>query len=100
MHADDGARMRRDGGLDEGGIDVVAAVLDIDEHRGGAAIADGIGGGDERVADGYDLVAGLDAEGKQGKMQSGGAARHSACERRADEGRKFLLEGRDLGSLR
>ena len=44
--------------LDQLGIDVEAVGLDVDEDRHRAAVADRVGRGDERVADGDDLVAG------------------------------------------
>ena len=66
----------------------------------GAAVADRVRGGDERVADRDDLVAGADARSQERQVQRGGAARHRARVRRADGCRELLLEGRDLGPLR
>ena len=45
------------------GIDVERGELDVDEDRRRAAVADGVGGRDERVADRDDLVARPDAAG-------------------------------------
>ncbi len=75
------------------------AGIDVDEHRHGAAVADGVGGGDEGVADGDHLVAGPDADGQQRQMQRGGAVGHGAGVRRADRGGELRLEGRDLRAL-
>ena len=90
---------RADGLLDSQRVDVEAIGLDVDEHRRRAAVADGVGGGDERVADGDDLVAGADADGQQRQVQRGGAVRHGAGVRRADMRGELALEGRDLRPL-
>ena len=74
--------------------------LDVDEHRRRAAVADRVGGGDERVADGDDLVARPDADGQQRQVQRRRAVRDGAGVRRADELGELALERRDLRALR
>ena len=100
VHGQDRPGPRRDRPLDQGGVDVVGPRVDVHEHRAGAAVADGVGGGDERVADRDHLVAGPDAEGEQGQVQRRRAARDGAGVRRADVRGELLLEGRDLRPLR
>ena len=74
--------------------------LDVDEHRRGAAVADGVGGGDEGVADGDDLVARPHADGEQRQVQRRRAVGDGAGVRRADVGRELPLERGDLRTLR
>ena len=57
MHGKDGFRFRRDGVGHQRRIDVAGLLLHVDEDRNGAAIAHRVRGGDERMADGDDLVA-------------------------------------------
>src|SRR6185436_16631056 len=94
------ARLRRQRRRDALRIDVTGRRFDVDEHRRPAAVADGVGGGDERMADRDDLVAGLDADGEQGEMERGRAVRDRGRERRADGGGELALEGGDLRALR
>ena len=61
MHTQDGARARRDGRFDQRRVDIEGRGIDIDEDRHRAAVADGVGGRDEGVADRDDLVAWLDS---------------------------------------
>ena len=100
VHAEDGPRGGRDGGFHLPWVDVERVRVNIDEHRRGAAVPDGVGGGDVRVADGDDLVAGPHAKRRQGHMQRRRAARHRAGVRRTHLVREFALEGGHLGTLR
>ena len=68
--------------------------LDVDEDRRRAAVADGVGGGDEGVADGDDLVARPDADRQQRQVQRRGAVRHRAGVRRADVGGELAARTR------
>ena len=63
---------------DRRGVDVEAVRLDVDEDRRRAALADGVGRGDEGVADGDDLVARADADAR--------AARGAAPSVQLDDG--------------
>src|SRR5207248_3205764 len=78
---------------DEGGVDVVGPGVDVHEHRRGPAVRDGVGGGDERVADGDELVPGPDAQGVEGQVQRRRATRHRGGVRRPDVPGERLLEG-------
>ena len=61
-----------------------------------AGLGDGLGGGDERVGHGDDLVARPDAGGHQGKAQGVGAGVQADAVPAAAECRELFLEGRDL----
>ena len=69
----DGARARRDRGLDRSRVDVEGVGLDIHEHRGGAAVRDRFGGADKGERAGDDLVARADPKGSQSEVQRVGA---------------------------
>ena len=90
---------RGDRGRDGGDVDVVAAVLDVDEDRHAAALADGVRRGDEGVADRHHLVARPDADGEEREVQRGGAVRDGAGVGGADVGGELGLEGGDLRPL-
>ena len=64
-----------------------------------AAVPDGVRRGDERVADGDDLVARADADGQKRQVQRRRAVRDGAGVRRADVVGELALEGGDLRSL-
>ena len=100
MHAEDGTRPRRDRVLDAGRVDVEGPGPDVDEHGKRAAVADHVGGGDVRMADGDDLIAGPHAHRQKRHVQRGGAVGDGAGVTRAHEGGELALEGRDLGPLR
>ena len=85
VHAQNRLRASGDRRLDQRRIHVERAGLDVDEHRRGAAIADGVGRGDEGMADGDDLVAGADADRQQRQVQRRRAVGHRTGVRRADE---------------
>ena len=99
VHAEDGLGALGDGGLQARRVQVEGVRLDVHEDRGGAAVADAVGGGDEGVADGDDLVARLDADRQQRQVQGRGAARNRAGVGGADQGGEGLLELRDPGAL-
>jgi hypothetical protein len=71
MHRHDGARVRRDRGLDGGDGDRHPLGLDVDEHRLRAQVAHHFRGGGEGQGGNDDLVAGADADALQRKMQPG-----------------------------
>ena len=63
VHGHDGLRARGHGGLDAGGVDVVAFERRLDQHGRCARVADGQHRGDKGVGRGNDLVPGADAHG-------------------------------------
>ena len=99
MHAEDGARLRGDGRGDQRGIHAVADRLDVDEDRRRAALVDGVGAGNEGVADGDDLVTRAHADGKQSEMQRRGAVGDGAGVGRAGDGGELFFEARDARTL-
>jgi len=72
----DGFGARRDGRLDETGIDIVGIPVDIDKDGHGAGFDRGAGCGNEGVGGDDHLVAGVDVSGGEGDAQSCGAAVH------------------------
>ena len=54
--------------FDERGIDVIRRGINVDKNRYRTAVADGIGGRNERMADGDDFVPRLHAYNQEGKM--------------------------------
>ena len=57
----DGTRPGCDGCFDERGIDVISRGINVHKNRLRATVADGIGGRNERMADGDDFVSRLHA---------------------------------------
>ena len=106
-HARPGARTRiavvarRDRRLDQRRVDVAGGRIDVDEDRrrrrsSGSTLAVAM----------YEWLTvmtsspGADADGQQRQVQAGGAVRHGAGVRRADEGGELLLERGHLRALR
>ena len=77
-------------------VDLPGGGVAVDEHRSGADVADGVGGGHEGEGGHDDLVAGSDAGQQQRQVQRGGAARHGRG--MADPGHvgHLALEGVDV----
>src|SRR5262249_11221961 len=90
----------RDRSLDASGIKVESKRVDIDEDGRCARVMDRIGGGDEAVADGDDLVSRSNAQRVESQMKGCGAIRDCAGRRSADGASEFALEGGDLRPLR
>jgi hypothetical protein len=100
MNRKDCARAFRDGLGYTLTIEIVRGRIDINENRRCTAVSDTVGSRDERMARGYNLIAGAHPRGKQGEMESGRATRNRTRVRRANKGSKFAFECGDLGSLR
>ena len=100
MHREDGFRLRRERRFDERGVDVERRRIDVNEDRRRSAVADGVRRGNERMADGDDLIAEADTERGERDVKRRRAARHRAGMRRADGLGEFAFERRDLGALR
>ena len=100
MHRHDGTGVGGDGGLDARRIEVAGVGLDIDEHRRGAGLEDGRGGGDEAHRRGDDLVARPDIERQQRHVQRPRAARHGQGVALLEIGRKPRLELRHVRACR
>src|SRR5918999_1512548 len=83
---------RRARGIDEERIDVERVALHIHEHRPRAAVANTVGGGDERVTHRHHIVPRANADGEERHMQGGGAAGHRAGEGCPDRLRELPLE--------
>src|ERR1700730_14742943 len=89
VHAQNGACMWRQDGLDLGRIKVEGVRFDINENGCRSAIADSIGGGDVGMTDGNYFVTRLHPDGEQRKMKRGGAIRDRTSARGTDEGREL-----------
>ncbi len=76
VHQDHRPGGRAQRGLDAVHRQVLGTHIDVGEHRGGADVAGGVGGGDERQGGHDDLVAGAHPGQDQGEVQSGRARRH------------------------
>lgn len=63
---EEGAGAGGDGGFDSCGRKVEGAGVDVDEDRGGALVADGVGGGDEGEGGDENLVTLTDVQGLDG----------------------------------
>ncbi len=63
---EEGTGARRDGRFDGCGREVERVGVDVDEYRGGALVADGVGGGDEGEGGDEDLVTLTDVQGLDG----------------------------------
>ena len=87
------------GRFDEAGVDVVRPRVDVHEDGRRPAVADRVGGGDERVADRHHLVARADAQGVQGQVQGGRAARHGERVGGADVGGESSSKAATCGPL-
>ena len=77
MHRHDGLCARRDGGLDAGGVDVIACKRGLDQHGGRPGVADGQHRRNKGVGGGDDLIARADAhrlEDQHQRVQSVAAA--------------------------
>ena len=98
VHRQDRARAPGYGGADGLRVDVEAAGQDVHEHRDGAAVADGLGGGDEGEGGGDDLVALADAGGAQGQVQGIGTGGAAEGVTHAKVVGGFLLEGLHIGA--
>ena len=96
MHRHDGPGVGGDGGFHPRRIEVAGVGLDIDEHRCGAGLEDGCGGGDKAHRRGDDLIARADIQSQQRQVQRARAARHAEGVALAQIGRKPLLERRHL----
>ena len=99
MDAENGSGPFGDRVFNESRVEIEGIRLDVHEHGQGAAIADAVRGRDERMADGDDFIAGLDADGQQRQMQGRGAVRNGAGVLGADKGGKSLFEAGDGGTL-
>ena len=73
MNHDDGLGPGRDSRLDQIRVHVPGRRLAVDEDRGGAAVAHGVRGSDERQGRHDDFVTGTDLEGKEGEVESDGS---------------------------
>ncbi|MNX91376.1 hypothetical protein D3C86_1234510 [compost metagenome] len=93
---DDGLGRGRDEAFEGAGVHAAGGGVDVAEDRHGARELDGRRGGDRRVGDGDDLVAGLDAHGAQGEGDGVRAVGDPHAVRKAEEGGEFTLEGLDL----
>jgi len=69
MHGDDGLGSRGDRAFEQGGIQSESALIDVDEHGLGAAIADGFGGRHERAGHSDHLITRADAEAEERQPQ-------------------------------
>ena len=98
MDGHDRLGARGDGAFDEGGVDVEAVLVDVDEDGGGADAADALGGGEEAERGGDDLVAGADAEGAQTDDERVGAGVDADGVLRAEVVAGLAFEGLDLGA--
>src|ERR1039458_9497237 len=64
----------RDGPLNQFGVDVIRARIDVDKNRGGARADDGAGGGEEGKRGGDRFVAGAQTERHHAAQERVGAA--------------------------
>ena len=93
------ARVRAsDGPFQQGWIHGVGDGIDIDEYGARADCGDGLGGGDEGVRDGDDLVAGLDIEREKSEMQRCCPVRESDTVAGTDVSGEGLFKLFDFGS--
>jgi hypothetical protein len=79
-------------------IDGQSIVPDIDEPARGTGLRQRFGGGNERVRNGDDFVAGADAEGLVGEPQCVGTAADRDRARSSDERCKVALKPVDFGA--
>ena len=87
-----------DGPLRQGRVQVHALLLHVREHRGGAHLADGLGGGEEGEGGGDHLVPGADAQGPEGDDQGVGAGIAADGVAGPQVAGGLLLEGPHLGA--
>ena len=83
---------RADRRFDRGRVDIAGVWLDVDEHRSGARVHDGVRRRAVRRWRGDDLVAGPHADGQQGGVQARGARGDRDRMLGADVGGEPLLE--------
>ena len=100
MHRENRPGLRPDHRRDAIDVDVERLRVDVDEDRHGAAVADRVRGGDERMADRDDFVPGTDAGGEQRQVQRGRAIGHGAGVGGADRLGELTFEGGDFRPLR
>ena len=81
-------------------IHVVGVGIDVDEHRGRAAVDDGVGGRDPRERGHDHLVARADAEGGEREVQGGRATRRREGVRDVMTAREGFFEAPDDRALR
>ena len=98
MDRHDGLGPLRNGGGDEGRVDVEGARIDIDEDGLGPHQADGLGGGEEGEGGGDHLVAGAHAQRAQADDERVGARVEADGVPDAQVVGHLFLEGLDLGS--
>jgi len=98
VHGEDGARLRRERGLEPRGVEVERRGLDVDEDGAGAESGDRRDRGDERVRRGDDLVARADAEGHQRREDGVGAGGDGDAVCEAGVARDLSLEGGPFGA--
>lgn len=78
VHTEDGLGALGDRRLDQCRIHVEGVGINVDEDGQGAAVTDAVGGRDEGMADGDDLVARPNPDGQECEVQGRGAARDCA----------------------
>ena len=94
VHRHDGARPRRDGGLDGGGIEAERVGVDVAEDRPGARAHDHVGGRGpgQRRRDDLVALALADAERAQREVHRGGAGRDGERDGRLGVERELALQ--------
>ena len=97
---DHAARVRRERTLDDLGREQRRLLVDVDQDRGRAGGADGLGGGDEAVGGDDDLVAGPDSEPAQGELEGRGARGNADRVLRLAPRGELALEPLDLRAER
>lgn len=98
VHRNDRLGAGRDGRLDQIGIDVEGAFLDVHEDRRGAHVADRLGGGKEGEGRGDHFVTGTDPQGPKGDVEGIGPGIEADGVLHAQVGGAFGLEGLLLGT--
>src|ERR1035437_3830818 len=88
----------RDGPLNQFGVDVIRARIDVDEDRGGAGAGDGAGCGEEGKRGGDGFVAGAETERHHAAQERVGAAGNADGVLAAADCGDLLLELGDLGA--
>ena len=96
VHGQDGAGAGGDGRLDLGGIHAEGVGADIHEHGAEAEQGYNLSRGHEGEGHGEHLIAGLQTEGHEGKLEGVGAAGAGERVRRARVCGQFLLESAHL----
>ena len=95
MDRDDRSRAGCHGRGGQCRIEVVGVGIDVDEHRGRAAVDDRVGGRDPRERGHDHLVARADAEGGERKVQGSRATRRCEGVRDVMTARESFLEAPD-----